>query len=74
MKQIVTMSDLVSDLSLAYSQVRDRLIPTDEAREVANIAGKLIKAATSQLKYQEFLDDKTPIAFFKNIAPEQTPS
>jgi hypothetical protein len=68
MKQITTMSDLVSDLSLAYSQVRDKLIHPEEAREVANIAGKLIKAATSQLKYQEFIDDKTPIDFFKNIA------
>lgn len=68
MKEIKTMSDLIADLSKAYTQVRDKKIPTEEAREVANIAGKLIKAATSQLKYQEFLDDKTPIGFFKNIA------
>lgn len=73
MNNIVTMSDLIKDLSLAYSQVRDKVIPTEQAREVANIAGKLIKAATSQLKYQEFLDDKTPIEFFKNIAPHSQP-
>jgi hypothetical protein len=74
MKQVTTMSELVTDLSTVYSQVRERSIASDEAKDIANVAGKLIKAATSQLKYQEFIDDKTPIGFFKNIAPENKTS
>lgn len=68
MTKITTMGELVKDLSTVYSKVREKKIAAEEAKDIANVAGKLIKAATSQLKYQEFIDDKTPIAFFKNVA------
>lgn len=64
-KEITTMQELVADLSVAYTQVRERLIPLNEAKEIANMAGKLIKAAAEQLKYQQFMDKKEDIAFFK---------
>ncbi len=64
MKQVKTLSDLTSDLAIAYSQLRNKEITLEEAKETANLSGKLIKSACAQLKYQEFLQDKTPIPFF----------
>jgi hypothetical protein len=66
MKKITTMIQLVDDLSTVYTKVRDNKMLPEEAKTVTNVAGKLIKAASSQLKYQEFIDDKSPISFFKN--------
>ncbi len=66
MSKIDTMNDLVADLSEAYTKLRSRELPIAEAKEIANMAGKLIKAAAEQLKYQQFMDKKEDIAFFKN--------
>lgn len=62
------ISDLIQDLSLAYSLLRDRKMELPEAKEIANLGGKLIKAASIQLKYNQYMKNNEPIAFLeKNI-------
>lgn len=60
--QIRNISDLIKDLSGAYELLRDRKMELSEAKEVANLGGKLIKAASIQLKYNQYMkvSDKIP--------------
>lgn len=63
--QIKTITDLISDLSLAYSLLRDRQMELPEAKEIANLGGKLIKAASIQLKYNQYMKNNDLIPFLE---------
>lgn len=63
--QIKNISDLIKDLSTAYELLRDRKMELPEAKEVANLGGKLIKAASIQLKYNQYMKISDPIPFLQ---------
>lgn len=61
--EIKTMSDLIRDLSKAYESLRDNKLGLNEAKEISNIAGKLIKGASVQLKYNQYMKLEEEIPF-----------
>ena len=68
---IKNISDLIKDLSLAYSLLRDRKMELPEAKEIANLGGKLIKAASIQLKYNQYMKNNDTIPFLEKSATNE---
>lgn len=58
-------ADLIKDLSLAYELLRSKEMSLSEAKEVANLGGKLIKAASVQLKYNQYMKNAEIIPFLE---------
>lgn len=71
MSKINRMADLISDLSLAYESLRSGSLGLNEAKEIANLAGKLIKGASVQLKYNQYMKVTEPIPFLEKKAVEE---
>lgn len=65
MSKINNISDLIKDLSVAYEQLRNKELQLAEAHEIANIAGKMIKGASVQLKYNQYMKVNEPIPFLQ---------
>lgn len=65
--KIKNISDLIKDMSLAYELLRDKAMSLNEAKEIANLGGKLIKAASVQLKYNQYMKTNEPIDFLETI-------
>lgn len=68
MEQIINIrncADLIKDLSLAYELLRKKEMSLSEAKEVANLGGKLIKAASVQLKYNQYMKNGNEIPFLE---------
>lgn len=65
MTKVTNVSDLIKDLSIAYGLLRDRELNLGEAKEIANLGGKLIKAASIQLKYNQYMKINEPIDFLE---------
>lgn len=63
--KIKNISDLIKDMSLAYELLRDKAMSLNEAKEIANLGGKLIKAASVQLKYNQYMKANQPIEFLE---------
>jgi hypothetical protein len=63
--QIKTMSDLIKDLSMAYESLRKNELGINEAKEISNLAGKLIKGSSVQLKYNQYMKLQDEIPFLK---------
>lgn len=63
--KIKNISDLIKDMSLAYELLRDKTMSLNEAKEIANLGGKLIKAASVQLKYNQYMKVNEPIEFLE---------
>lgn len=68
--KIKNISDLIKDLSEAYEQLREKQISFPEAKQIANLGGKLIKAASVQLKYNQYMQDFEPIDFLETKEPK----
>lgn len=66
--QIRNISDLIKDMSLAYELLRDKNMSLNEAKEIANLGGKLIKAASVQLKYNQYMKVNEPIEFLETVS------
>lgn len=64
--EIKTMSDLIKDLSNAYESLREHKLGLNEAKEISNIAGKLIKGASVQLKYNQYMKTADEIPFLES--------
>ena len=62
-QKISNMTELITDLSTVYSNLRIGKISSEEARDVAIISSKIIKAAAVQLKYNQFIGNNKPIKF-----------
>jgi len=60
------MSDLIADLSKAYESLRENKLGLNEAKEISNIAGKLIKGASVQLKYNQYMKVADEIPFLNS--------
>lgn len=71
MSKIRNISDLIKDLSLAYEALREGSLNLNEAKEISNIAGKLIKGASVQLKYNQYMKVNTPIPFLEKEVVEE---
>lgn len=65
MSKVKNITDLIKDLSLAYEALRDKSMGLNEAKEIANLAGKLIKAASVQLKYNQYMKHTDAIPFLE---------
>jgi hypothetical protein len=59
------MTDLINDLSKAYESLRDQKLSLNEAKEISNLAGKLIKSSSVQLKYNQYMKSNVPIPFLE---------
>lgn len=64
--EIKTMSDLIKDLSVAYQSLRENKLDLNEAKEIANLAGKLIKGSSVQLKYNQYMKVSEEIPFLQS--------
>lgn len=65
MKPILNMQGLIADLAKAYEELRNKKLDLEQAREVASLSNKLIRAAGSQLQYNQFMKNGERIAFFE---------
>lgn len=61
-KNINELRDQLSDL---FVDLKDGLVRAADAKERANIAGKMISSAKVQLEQKVFLKDQTPIEFLE---------
>lgn len=66
MSKINNITDLRDDLLHVYESVKDGKTELAQAKELANIAGKVIKTANIQLDYNKHVGVKTPIPFISD--------
>lgn len=58
-------TSLRKDLTEVYNKLRSNEIGIEEAKQVANVAGKVLKSATAQLEYNRYVGNKREIDFFE---------
>lgn len=64
--KVKTLPDLVNDLFKVYNGLRNGDIPIESANASANVSSKIIKGASLQLKYNEFLEKREKIECFES--------
>lgn len=64
-KKITNIRELTEDLTTVYNLVRTRRMTSRDANDIANVAGKILKAANSELAYRQFLKERVRIPFFE---------
>lgn len=57
------MTELRTDLCDVYEKLRKGEIEPTKAKEISNVAGKIIKSAATQIEYKNMVQDKTPMPF-----------
>jgi len=62
MKNIVELRD---DLLKVYGELRDGTLGLDEAKQAANVAGKIMSSANVQMSYNKMIQSKTRIPFLE---------
>lgn len=62
---IKNITDLRTDLLQSYEQIKSGEMKVDQAKEVANIAGKVLKSCKLQLDYYRQMDYKNKIDFLE---------
>lgn len=65
MEQVKNMQGLIKDLSTCYKDLRGKKMSVEDAKAIANMAGKLIRAAGAQLEYNEHMKTRKKISFFE---------
>lgn len=55
-----TLNDIKEDMSVLYDQVKNGVVEVKIASELANIAGKYLKAEQLQLAREMFLKEHNP--------------
>lgn len=63
-------TSLRKDLTEVYNKLRSHEIGIEEAKQVANVAGKVIKSATAQLEYNRYVGNKREIDFFEETGDD----
>ncbi len=58
-------TDLRNDLIEVYNNLRDGKIGQSKAKEMANVAGKIIASAKSQLEYNKWSKSGKTIDFYE---------
>lgn len=70
-KAVKTLDDIKVDMSELYDQVRQGQIELKTASELANIAGKFLKAEQLQLAREIFLDGRAHSALQQLLANDR---
>lgn len=60
------IEDLTNDLSLVYDELRSEKMGKSQAKELANVAGKLISASKTKMEYNKMVGSKNPIKFLED--------
>ena len=61
--QVENITDLRNDLMKVYNSVRMKEIGISEAKEAANVAGKIISSAKTQMESNKYVGSKDSIEF-----------
>lgn len=61
----MNITELRNDLIQVYGDLRSRKIGISEAKESANVSGKIISSAKVQLEYNKYCGSKNEIEFLK---------
>lgn len=64
-----TLNDIKQDMSTLYDELRSGAIDLKTASELANVAGKYLKAEQLDLATAIFLDGKAGIPRIKQVEP-----
>jgi hypothetical protein len=64
-KKIVNIQDLRDSLLEVYDKIRTGKIGIREAKENANVAGKIISTAKLQLEYNAYMKTQSRISFLE---------
>ncbi len=62
MKNVVELRD---DLLKVYTQMRSGKLGIDEAKQAANVAGKIMSTAKAQMEYKKMIQSKERIPFME---------
>lgn len=62
---VVTNNDLRTDLVNVYNELRNGTINKGTAKEIANVAGKILSSAKTQLDYNKWVKNESKIDFFE---------
>jgi hypothetical protein len=65
MEKIKNIIDLRNSLLDVYDKIRSGKIGIREAKENANVAGKIISTAKLQLEYNAYMKTQSPIEFLE---------
>jgi len=67
---LVKVSNVVGlrdDLLLVYNDMRNGNLGLDEAKQAANVSGKIMASAKSEMEYNKMIQSKNRIPFFETI-------
>ena len=59
------VEELRNDLLKVYDQLRTGKLGINEAKQAANISGKVLSSAKSQMEYNKLIQSKERIPFFE---------
>lgn len=62
---VVTNNELRADLMKVYNELRNGEINKGTAKEIANVAGKILSSAKTQLDYNKWVKNESKIDFFE---------
>lgn len=65
MKTITNVVQLRDDLLQVYTNLRNGKMRTDEVKQAANIAGKIMSTAKAQMEYNKMVRSKERIPFME---------
>lgn len=65
-KTIKNVVDLRDDLLIIYAKLRDGEIGIREAKETANVSGKILSSAKLQLEYNAYTKSDAKIPFLES--------
>lgn len=63
--KVTNIQDLRDSLLEVYDKIRNGKIGIREAKENANVAGKIISTAKLQLEYNAYMKTQSPIQFLE---------
>jgi hypothetical protein len=61
----MNITKLRNELIDIFGQLREKKIGISEAKELANVSGKIISSAKTQLEYNKYCGSKSEISFLK---------
>lgn len=64
--------ELRNDLLKVYDQMRNGKLGLDEAKQSANVAGKIMSTAKTQMEYNKMIQSKSRIPFLDVIEEAKT--
>ena len=65
-KKITNIENLRNELCTMYEQLRTGDIGLSEAKQAANVAGKIISSVKTEMEYNKMIQSKDTIPFMNN--------